>query len=170
MENGVAPSVIAARSAIANSGRLASISATASPRRTPSRASPPASASTRSRSSAHVRLISPSFVRTAVRSPWSSTVSRNASVIVRAPSDRRVGAAAVSSPMGANLADLEALARQPPDVVRQPDHEQPDDQCEADEPRPLHHAERDRPPAHLLGERPEDVPAVERQEREEVDE
>ena len=43
------------------------------------------------------------------------------------------------------------------------------DQHEADDAGPLHDAERDRPPAHLLGQRPEDVPAVERQEREQVD-
>ena len=44
------------------------------------------------------------------------------------------------------------------------DHEQ-----EADDAGPLHDAERDRPAAHLLGQRPEDVAAVERQEREQVD-
>ena len=36
-------------------------------------------------------------------------------------------------------------------------------------PGALHDRERDRAAAHLLGERPEDVAAVERQEREEVD-
>ena len=84
-----------------NSGRLPSISATVSPGRTPSPASPPASASTRSRSCAHVRLTSSSFVRTATRSGLSSTVSRNASGMVRAPTERRAFAAVVS-PMGAD--------------------------------------------------------------------
>ena len=42
-------------------------------------------------------------------------------------------------------------------------------QREADEPGALHHAERDRAAAHLLGQGPEDVAAVERQEREQVD-
>ena len=50
-----------------------------------------------------------------------------------------------------------------------PDHEQRDHEREADEAGPLHHAERDRAAAHLLGQRPEDVAAVERQEREQVD-
>ncbi len=68
MLKGVAPSVIAARSAIANSGRLEIISATVSPRLTPRRASPPASASERSRNCAHVSEISSSSVRTATRS------------------------------------------------------------------------------------------------------
>src|SRR5215210_2877564 len=158
-----------------NSGRLPSISATVSPRPTPSRASPPAMASTRSRSCAHVRLTSSSFVRTATRSGWSSTVSRNASGMVRAPSERRASTALVSpcspamsvgcSAIGRTLPDLEALPGQPADVVRQADHEQ----REAYEAGTLHHAEGDRPAAHLLGQRPEDVAPVERQEREQVD-
>src|SRR3954447_13901642 len=41
MEYGTAPSVITARSAMWNSGRLESMSATVSPRRTPSFARPP---------------------------------------------------------------------------------------------------------------------------------
>src|SRR5215217_6039594 len=148
-----------------NSGRLPSISATVSPRPTPSRASPPASASTRSRSCDQVRLTSSSFVRTATRSGLSSTVSRNASVMVWAPTARR----SFVSPMGRTLSDREALSGQAPDVVRQPDNEQRDHQREADEPGALHDAERDRATAQLLGQRPEDVAAVERQEREQVD-
>ena len=58
---------------------------------------------------------------------------------------------------------------QPPDVVREADHEQHDHEREADEAGALHDRERDRPAAHLLGQRPEDVAAVERQEREQVD-
>ena len=50
-----------------------------------------------------------------------------------------------------------------------PDTNRPMTEREADEPGALHDAERDRAAAHLLGQRPEDVPAVERQEREQVD-
>ena len=89
MEKGVAPRVITARSAMWNSGRLANISATVSPFLTPRPARPPASASTRSRSSAKVSETESSFVRTATRSGLSSTVSRNASAIVAAPTARR---------------------------------------------------------------------------------
>jgi hypothetical protein len=50
-----------------------------------------------------------------------------------------------------------------------PDREQQQDEHEADHAGALHDAERDRPAAQLLGERPEDVAAVERQQREQVD-
>src|SRR5215208_6098136 len=133
-----------------NSGRLASIRATASPRRTPSSCSPRASASTRSRSSLQVSETSSSLVRTATRSGWSSTVIRKASAIVAAPTAREAAAAVGVLMARAYLADVEALAGEPPDVVRQADHGEPDHEREAHEPRTLHHAERDRPPAHLL--------------------
>src|SRR4051794_10737905 len=152
-----------------NSGRLESISATVSPRRTPSLARPPASASTRSRSSDHVRETESSFVRTATLSGWSSTVSRNASAIERAPRERRVTEAVVVATAPATLPDAEAVAREPPDVVGEADEEQREHEREADEARPLHDAEGDRTAAHLLRQGPEDVATVERQEREEVD-
>src|SRR4051794_20293328 len=151
-----------------NSGRLESISATVSPRRTPSRASPPARASTRSRSPLHVSETSSSFVRTATRSGWSSAVIRNASAIVRAPTARRAGVASVVSPMGLTLPDLEAVAGQSPGVVAEADQEQHDHEREADEAGTLHDAEGDRAAAHLLRHGPEDVAAVEGQEREQV--
>ena len=76
-----------------NSGRLEIISATVSPRVTPEPGRPPANASTFAASSVHVQAISSSFVRTAMRSALSSTVSRKASAIVAAPTERL-------SPMG----------------------------------------------------------------------
>src|SRR4051794_8955915 len=142
-----------------NSGRLESISATVSPRATPSFASPPASASTRSRSSAQVSETESSLVRTATRSPKSSAVMRNASAIERAPRARRETGAAVVAIPPPTLPDAEALPGQSPDVVREADDEQDHHECEADEAGPLHDAERDRAPAHLLGQRPEDVAA-----------
>src|SRR5829696_6818856 len=171
MENGVAPSDIAARSAMWNSGRLASMIATVSPRPTPSSCRPRASASTRSRSSDQVSETSSSLVRTATRSGWSSAVIRKASAMVAAPTARDPAAAGavMGRPYLRGLTDVEALAGQSPDVVRQADHGEPDDEREADEPGPLHGRERDRPAPHLLGQGPEDVPAVERQEREQVD-
>src|SRR5436305_15185933 len=62
----------------------------------------------------------------------------------------------------------EALAREHADVVRQPDREQHQDEREADHPGALHGAVGHRPAADLLHYRPEDVTAVERQEREQV--
>src|SRR3954452_7149815 len=152
-----------------NSGRLESISATVSPRRTPSPARPPASASTRSRSSAQVSETASSFVRTATRSPWSSAVSRNASAIERASRERRVAGAVGVAPAPATLPDAEAPAREPPDVVREADEEERQHEREADEARPLHDAEGDGAAPDLLRECPEDVAAIERQEREQVD-
>src|SRR3954452_10097612 len=66
-----------------------------------------------------------------------------------------------SASPSATSAHLEPLARQPAEVVRQPDHEQPDHEREADEAGALHDAERDRPAADLLRDLPEDVPPVE---------
>src|SRR3712207_6696396 len=152
-----------------NSGRLPIISATVSPRRTPSSCSPRASASTRSRSSDQVNETSSSFVRTATRSGWSSAVIRKASAIVAAPTAREA-AAGVAVPMAGTylcgLTDVEAFAHQAPDVVRETDHEQHQDEREAHEARALHDLEGDRAPADLLRQRPEDVAAVQRQERE----
>src|SRR3954454_5750843 len=160
MENGMAPRVIAARSAMWNSGRLESISATVSPCATPSPARPPATASTRSRKRAQVKDSASSCVRTAIRSGWVAAVSRKASATV---------AAAVALLMEATLPDAESAVGESAEVVGQADHEQPDHEREADEAGALHDVERDRPPAHLLRQRPEDVPAVEGQEREQVD-
>ncbi len=88
MENGVAPRVTAARSATWNSGRLPSMIATVSPRRTPSLASPPARASTRCRSSGHVRETLSSGVRTATMPGWLAAVRLSASVSVVASTAR----------------------------------------------------------------------------------
>ena len=66
----------AARSQMWNSGRLESISATLSPRCTPRPARPPASASTRSRSSAHVIVMSSPLVRIATLSGREAAVMR----------------------------------------------------------------------------------------------
>ena len=71
-----------------NSGRLPSISATVSPRLTPSFASPPASASTRSRSCAQVRETLSSGQRTATMSALFAAVRRSASVSVGASTAR----------------------------------------------------------------------------------
>src|SRR4051794_38785265 len=142
-----------ARSATWNSGRLASIRATVSPRPTPSSCSPRASASTRSRSAAHVSDTSSSFVRTATRSGWSSAVIRKASAMVAAPTARDDASAADAVAMAgtyrARLTHVEALAGEASYVVREADHEQCHHQREADEPRALHRRERDRAPADL---------------------
>src|SRR4051812_16791146 len=170
MENGVAPSVITARSAMWNSGRLASIRATRSPRRTPSAARPPASASTRSRSSLQVCETSSSLVCTATRSGWSSTVIRKASAMVAAPTARedaaavgvlmarayRRGSTRGEDEASRPLPRCEAAVVELVDVVAQPDHREHDHEREAHEAGPLHHRERDRPAADLLRHRPED--------------
>jgi dephospho-CoA kinase len=68
------------------------------------------------------------------------------------------------------LSHAEALAAgQSPDVVGQADIEQHQHEHEADDPGALHDAEGDRLAADLLGDRPEDVAAVKRQERKQVD-
>ena len=56
----------------------------------------------------------------------------------------------------------EALPAQPVDVVRQADEEEHEHEQEPDHARALHDREGDRPAADLLGQRPEDVAAVER--------
>src|SRR2546429_468432 len=66
------------------------------------------------------------------------------------------------------LPHVEALAGQSPDVVGEPDDEDEQHQRDPDCARALHDAEGDPPAAQLLGDRPEDVAAVQRQEREEV--
>ena len=75
-----------------NSGRLESISATHSPRPTPSAASPPASASTRSANCAQVSETPSSRVLNATRSGCSAAVRRSASVTVDASTARSAGA------------------------------------------------------------------------------
>jgi len=67
-----------------NSGRLASMIATVSPRATPSFASPPATASTRASSSDQVSAPLSSGQRTATMSGWLAAVRRSASVSVGA--------------------------------------------------------------------------------------
>src|SRR5688572_18138823 len=54
-------------------------------------------------------------------------------------------------------------------VIGYPYEEQEQNQHEAHDAGALHRTEGDRPAAHLLRERPEDVPSVEGQERREVD-
>ena len=72
--------------------------ATASPRSTPSLASPPATASTRARSSRHVSETPSSAVRIATMSGWLAAVRRSASVIVGASSAAPIaGSAALVS-------------------------------------------------------------------------
>src|SRR5438270_13246912 len=154
-----------------NSGRLASMIATVSPRPTPRPARPPAMASTRSSTSDQVNDTLSSGVRTATSSGWLAAVRRSASTTVGASTARPPAAlivllsmlASVSRepvrrptlPDGSGSADAEALARQRADVVRQSDGEQHQDDHEADHPGTLHHLEGDPPPADLLGHRPE---------------
>src|SRR4051794_17765327 len=172
MENGVAPTIIAARSARWNSGRLPSISAIVSPLRSPSPCRPAAKASTRSRSSPHVHEISSSLVRTATSPARCAEVMRNASAIVAA-STPRFGAVLLSTstplPGVLRLLHSEAIAPEPVDVVGQPNDEQHDDQHETDVAGLLHDPERDRATPDLLRERPEDMPPVQRKEGEQVD-
>src|SRR3954453_7538215 len=169
MENGVAPTIIAARSARWNSGRLPSISAIVSPLRRPSACRPAASASTRSRSSPHVHATSSSLVRTATSPARWAEVSRKASAIVAA-STPRFGAVLLSTsdPSPGWLLHSEAIAPKPIDVVGETHYEEHDHQHEPDIAGLLHDPERDRAPTHLLRQRPEDMPPVERKEGEEV--
>ena len=67
------------------------------------------------------------------------------------------------------LPDVEAVGADPADVVGEADHHQHHDEGEADHRRPLHHPQRDRAAAQFLDQRPEDVAAVERQDRQQVD-
>src|SRR5436305_4377967 len=172
-----------------NSGLLPSMIATVSPRPTPSCVRPPATASTRPRSSDHVSETLSWAVRTATTSGWLAAVRRNASATVCASTARApTGAMVLLSivpPLGRALssaqrktiavlakrgsANAEAWAAERRDVVAQADHEQHHDQHKADHPGPLHHLERDPPTPDLLGHGPEHVPAVQRQEREQVD-
>src|SRR5438105_2558877 len=167
--------------------------ATVSPRRTPSCARPPATASTRPRSSPQVSETLSSALRTATTSRWLAAVRRNASATVcastaRSPTGvivllsivpplcralssapRKLSQCGLKAGSRRNSADVEAWAAERRDVVAEADHEQHHDQHEADHPGPLHHLERDPPTPDLLGHGPEHVPAVQRQEREQVD-
>src|SRR3954447_26912378 len=158
-----------------NSGRLASITATTSPGATPSSRNPSAKRSTRSPYSAHVSSRSPPRVRSATRSGACATVRAKASATVSGCSPffepsacTAVLCIALSLPCGRGSAGVEAAAREAADVVREADHEQEHHEHEADHAGLLHDPERDRPPAHLLDQAPEDVAAVERQEGEQV--
>src|SRR3954469_22822724 len=169
---------MAAASAKWNSGRLTIITATVSPLPTPRAARPAATDRTRSAYSLHVQENSSSFVRIATRSGWASAVSWNASHAVAAsiPAGRSVALSAVFTsipgeayPSGPRPAILEPAVVEAVDVVREPDREQDHHQQEPHHAGPLHDAEGDRAPADLLHEAPEDVAAVQRQEREQVD-
>src|SRR5436305_12804445 len=170
-----------------NSGRLLSMIATASPRPTPSSARPPATASTRARSWAQVNETRSSAVRTAMISGCAAAVRRSASVIVGASTADASGRVIVllsilcrtslrsrlphGSPShrgAAMLSGQEAASGQSRDVVTQPDHENDDDQDKPDRSGPLHDLEPDPPPPDLLGQRPEDVTAVERGARDQI--
>src|SRR5215204_6451324 len=84
IENGRAPRCIAAASTRWNSGRLVSISASVSPRRSPRAWRPPAMRRTRSAYSRQVISSAPFFVRRATASGWASAVLWKASQTVRA--------------------------------------------------------------------------------------
>ena len=114
-----------------NSGRLETISATVSPRRTPSAARPPAKASTFAASSVHVQAISSSFVRTAiaVRVVLDGEPKRLG--------DRR-GAYRASLPHGGTLPQTEPAVLDSLDVVLRPITNSIEHEREAHEPGPLH--------------------------------
>src|SRR3954452_25437949 len=174
---------MAAASTRWNSGRLLSIRPIVSPRLSPSPASPAAIRSTRSAYSRQLIFTSSPLVRIATRSgtsaavtwkaphivgSWSALyVTRSRSVVVVAISPSPLFRAATGS-LNVLLRRSEPLAVQHADVIREPDHEQQDHEREAHYPRPLHRLQRHRAAAHLLHDRPEDVAAVERQEREQV--
>src|SRR4051794_28903072 len=130
-------------------------------------------ASTRSRAWAQVRLTLSSLVRKATWSPWAATVRRKASAMDVASTAARV-AVELSMPRtltqtsGPSAGD-EVAVGEVADVVGQADGEHQQDQGEAHGTGPLEHRERDGPAADLLGQRPEDVSAVQGQEREQVD-
>src|SRR3954449_2799298 len=147
------------------------MSATLSPLPTPSLRSPAASASARSRIWPQVKVSEPPLVRTAMRSGTLATVCSSACVMVSPATGGAVRCcAAVVASMPWNLPQVEALAaRQPADVVGQPDEGDEDDDHEADDARSLHHGEGNGATADLLGHGPEHVSAVQRKEREEVD-
>src|SRR5918999_593951 len=150
-----------------NSGRFVSIRPIVSPRPSPIPARPAATRSTLAAYSPQVMLTSSSLVLSATLSALSRAVVWNASATVAA--SRAVGRSVVAPSTTRRLPDLEAFVGQPVDVVREPDEEHEQHQHHPDESRPLHDAERDRFAADLLDDRPEDVAAVERQEREQVD-
>src|SRR5215210_6636317 len=155
--------------------------ATVSPRPTPRAASPPATFLTWSAYSPQVSETSSSFVRSATSSATAPAVIWNASqtVLASMAGGRSVLRSAVLLSKGAPLSfpekepnaalpDLEALTGQATDVVRQPEREQPDDEHEADDAGFLHQGVGDGLAPDQLHEGPEDVPAVEGQEREQV--
>jgi diguanylate cyclase (GGDEF)-like protein len=72
----------------------------------------------------------------------------------------------VASAPGPESAHLEALSREPVDVVREAHEEDQDHQHEPDHSGALHHAERHGLAPDLLDDRPEDVAPVQGQERE----
>src|SRR5271166_181300 len=103
-----------------NSGRLPIISASVSPRPRPSWASPPASASTRSRRAPQVIVNSSPRVRIATSSLRSAEVSLNASAIVLAPVAARFPPA--FGVTAASISLLLPLATSPPQGPTRPDH------------------------------------------------
>src|SRR5436190_16929048 len=178
------PRCITAESAKWNSGRLTSIRATASPRRTPPAASPPAIAWTQAAYSPQVQVNSSPRVRIAGRSGWAAAVAWNASHAVRpsSPAGRSVllptvltsirleaYPAAAYGKRFASLSHVETLPGEPADVVRQANREQEHYEQESNRAGALHDPERNRATADLLHQAPEDVPAVQGQEREQVD-
>src|SRR5690348_4003286 len=136
--------MIAARSARWNSGRLPSIRAIVSPLRSPSSCRPPASASTRSRSSPHVQEISSSLVRTATSPARLLDVMRKASAIVAASTPRCAAVLLSTATPLPGLLHSEAIAPKSIDVVGEPDHEDQDHQDEPHVAGLLHDPERDR--------------------------
>src|SRR5207247_2608467 len=90
-----------------------------------------------------------------------SSVVRSNSLLL--PSAARIGAVARSS-----LTGIEPAAREPADVVREPDDEQERDEHEADDADLLECPVRRPPAADLLEEPDHHVPPVERQEGEEI--
>src|SRR5690349_128487 len=161
-----------------NSGRLPIITPTVSPRFRPSLARPEAIFSTRSAYSPHVIETSSPAVRIATLSARSAAVTWKAAQIVSSLSAlnstrSRVSIVAIRPPRKLprrrGLSHGEAVSGEPADVIRQADHEDQGDEHEADDARALHRLERNGPPADPFDDRPEDVAAVEREEREEVD-
>src|SRR5436190_12034971 len=179
---------MAAASARWNSGRFVSIRATVSPFSTPSAASPAASSRTRSAYSPQVQVKSSPLVRRAVRSGCASAVSWNASAIVLASS--ATGASVLRSAVVVvvvavaivlfvpppcrlqepvtRLPDAKSLSLQASYVVGESHNEHQQDKHEPHYAGAFHDAYGHGAATDLLDNGPEDVPAVERQEREEV--
>src|SRR4051794_4929125 len=103
------------------------------------------------------------------RPPWRRRSRAGSSCWAPLPSPPPGRIRGSSLSWSATLPDPEALAAQRVDVVREADREERQHEDEADQAGLLHDAERDRLAAQLLGDGPEDVTAVERQEREQVD-